>query len=303
MTKMLIHIGYHKTATSWLQDIYFPAHPELADWPQKSKLRRMLIEPHSLDFDPVAVREKLTPFISEAAREKKRPLLSAEGLCGSPHNGGVLNKELADRLHALFPDAKILAVIRRQPEMIASAYRQYIRAGGVCQFDDYVNPPVKDAKLPLFRLENYMYHKLLKYYAELFGHENVGVLIYEEFCQEPETFLNKLCAHFEVSPLPSPPVQERVNAAPSTDTTLPWRRALNLMYGGVTFNPVAQRFPALCEVLKNRIKSFERQKRHPKRLSVIDKKALSVSENLYRASNRQLQDLFHLDMEKYDYQV
>ncbi len=302
---MIIHIGYHKTATSWLQDLYFPAIPELACWEAKSDLRKWIVEPHSLDFDPEAVRARFGDFLAEAAHNDRIALLSQESFCGSPHNGGAFSKEIADRLHALFPGSRILAVIRRQDSMIASAYRQYVRTGGITRFEDYIRPPVRDAKLPLFRLENYRYHQLLSYYGDLFGRENVGVLLFEDFCEAPEAFLEKLSAFIGVQAADAPPIQRRVKAAAGTDATLGCRRVLNMLRGGVTFNPVKARMPTVCDSLRHLIKKSERWIAgdvRPDNLRLIDRKALKAATGFYGESNRKLIEDFGVDLEKYGYE-
>ena len=54
--------------------------------------------------------------------EAKVPVISHERLSGYPHSGGHDSKEIAHRLAAVFPNAKVVIVIREQKSMILSNY-------------------------------------------------------------------------------------------------------------------------------------------------------------------------------------
>lgn len=69
-----------------------------------------------------------------AAESDSTPVLSAERLSGNPHSGGYDSLQTAKRLHRLFPQAKVLVVVREQTEEILSCYNQYVRAGGVLPY-------------------------------------------------------------------------------------------------------------------------------------------------------------------------
>ena len=101
----------------------------------------LLIYPNALDFSPQICKKYFYPKLLEATTGGLIPVLSYERLSGNPHSGGYDSKEIANRLVQVFPDAKILIVIREQKDIILSTYKQYIIEGGACTVKRYLHPP------------------------------------------------------------------------------------------------------------------------------------------------------------------
>jgi hypothetical protein len=189
----LVHIGYHKTASSWLQArlwdepaLGFRLYPRTA-------FARMLVEPHPLAFDAGVVRERLAPWLEATRQRGLTPVFSHERLSGYPHSGGFDSREIADRLAAVFDEARIVVVIREQRAMILSNYRQYIRDGGASSLSRYLDPPqAGHRRVPGFAVEFFQYDRLLGLYRDRFGAENVCALVYEELRAEPGRFLGRI---------------------------------------------------------------------------------------------------------------
>ena len=57
-------------------------------------------------------------------------MVSFPRLSGHPYSGGYDSRMIADRVAEVFPEARILIVIREQRSMIVSTYKQYVNAGG-----------------------------------------------------------------------------------------------------------------------------------------------------------------------------
>ena len=138
---VLVHIGLHKTATSWLQENLF-TRMELGFYgPAESRKRRALVKNvgHFLvadesghlinewEFDARAVRASLASF---EAREGLWPVVSYERLSGHPLSNGFDRQMICHRIKAVFPKARILICIREQRAIILSNYVQYLRNGG-----------------------------------------------------------------------------------------------------------------------------------------------------------------------------
>jgi hypothetical protein len=191
MSRPLIHIGYHKTGTTWLQRCVF-TRPEtgFGALDEHSDIHDHIVFPHGLDFDAKTCRAHFQPKFDEIVASGKVPVLSAERLCGNPHSGGYDSKEIADRLADTFPDGKVLIVLREQKSIILSTYKQYIRAGGPCKIKQYLYPPERGkSRLPLFDFEHFKYHRLVAYYQTRFGTDNVLVLPFEIFRSAPRDFV------------------------------------------------------------------------------------------------------------------
>ena len=191
---LLVHIGFSKTGTTWLQNNFFnnsalgffrPFHG--------AEIGRPLSLPHALDFEPPTCREYFEPALFEVQRNGLLPVLSYERLAGNPHSGGYDSKELADRVAAVFPEARVLMVIREQKNIIMSAYKQYVWVTGTLSLTDYVCPPRYGMfRTPMFDWEQFKFHRLIRYYQRLFGKSRVLVLPYELFEEEPVIYLSKI---------------------------------------------------------------------------------------------------------------
>src|SRR5687768_14246983 len=121
---VLIHIGYHKTGSTWLQRHLFNTGTGFSTPVNKHVARQKIVEPNALDYDVETTRMFFESAFEVAIEHGQVPVISCERICGSPHGGGYDSKEIADRLFETFPKAKILIVIRQQQAMILSTYNQ-----------------------------------------------------------------------------------------------------------------------------------------------------------------------------------
>ena len=72
-------------------------------------------------------------------------------LAGQAFSGGYDTKEIADRLKAVFPDGRIVVVVREQRSMIVSTYKQYLKAGGPSGIEAFLQPGSDQGwRIPLF---------------------------------------------------------------------------------------------------------------------------------------------------------
>lgn len=198
----LIHIGFHKTGTSWLQDELFNNDSKVFH-PISTLARHFVFDKHGFklnSFDnniEVITTEKENLLAETPISLGKIPVLSYERLSGSPFAGGVNASSHANRLKATFPDSKILIVIRNQQEAIFSAYFQYLTGGGIHSIKRFLNAKYNGLR-PHFTLNHYCYHHIIEGYQHLFGKDNVMVLPYELFRDSTETYLSQLSAFVKV---------------------------------------------------------------------------------------------------------
>ena len=194
MPAPLLHIGYHKTGTTWLQRRLFGT-PALgfAAFRKHDDVHARLVRPHALDFDAGACRDYFDPRIADVEGRSLVAVVSSERLSGNPHSGGYDTKELADRLATVFPHGRVLIVFREQRAMIGSTYKQYVKAGGRASLLDYLHPPERGAsRLPLFDFAYFEYHRLVGYYRERFGPDRVLALPYEMFRARPLDYVSRI---------------------------------------------------------------------------------------------------------------
>jgi hypothetical protein len=208
---LLLHIGYHKTGTTWLRHRFFP-RPDLPFhvFSRYDHDMAALLHPNALDYDPAAVRRRYQPGIDAAEAAGKIAVITHERLSGDPHSGGYDSKEMAERLHRTFPDARVLIGIREQRSMILSCYKQYLKYGGACSLADYLKYS-GDHRRPQFHRNHLRYHRLIIRYQEMFGGENVLVQPYDRFRTDPAGYVATLAAFLGVQVPADLPYEDRVN--------------------------------------------------------------------------------------------
>lgn len=192
--RILIHIGFPKTASSWLQrNVFRMATSGFEQVCRQAELNAMVVEPRSSAFDPAGVRRFLDVAAESARSRGKIPVITNERFAGTPDSGGYDAREIAGRLHASFPDARILVVIREQRDVMLSSYKEYLRTGGGLTLNAYLRPSVADLlAVPMFRADYFEYDLLIAHYRDLFGVSAVSVIPYEILRNDPEAFLRAL---------------------------------------------------------------------------------------------------------------
>jgi hypothetical protein len=228
----VIHIGYHRTATTWFQEQFYPRVRNGTFVPRMA-VRDLVIAPDAFSFSPEVARAGLLQLGGG-----RRLLVCEENLSGYLHNGGLgglLSKEVANRVHASFPDARIVVFIRSQPRIVAAAYAQYVKGGGTHSASRYVlaQREVRGAaqhwyKAPLFALDHFEYGPLLAHYASLFGRDSVVVRLYEQLAEDPRRFLEAFATELDLEVAIEEISLNRVNPSLSR-RHLKFLRRLNLL--------------------------------------------------------------------------
>jgi hypothetical protein len=191
----IVHIGYHKTATTWFQKSIWPSL-ESHDWIPRQETQAALLNPPGMHFDPAEARRALG-----LDRRSKPVVLSEENLSGYIHNGGLhglVGPEMARRIRAVLPDAGIVTFVRNQPDVIRASYSQYVAGGGTYDLEKYlhtydrVHGALKAPfKAPAFEWEHFEYDRLIALYDLTFGRENVFVYPYE-WLKQPHRLFERL---------------------------------------------------------------------------------------------------------------
>lgn len=187
---LLIHIGYHKTATTWMQRaLFMPAHGyrQIFDhdvvWAQ-------IAGPHGLLFDPAPARASIESGLAHV-QAGEVPVISSEILSGHPFLGGRESDAFARRLAQIAPEARILVTIRDQMRILPSVYMQYVLRGGTQPWTTFFEGQAAPGYLG-FVPEHFEYHRLVALYQELFGPERVHVMTQESLRAEPAQALERL---------------------------------------------------------------------------------------------------------------
>ena len=191
----IVHIGYHKTATTWFQKAIWPSLAS-HDWVPRKVTQEALLNPPGMHFDRAEARRVL----GLDARAKP-VVLSEENLSGYIHNGGLhglVGPEMARRIREVLPDTRIVIFIRNQPDVIRASYSQYVAGGGTYGLDKYLHTYDRvygalkaPFKAPAFEWEHFEFDRLIALYHQTFGAENVFVYPYE-WLKQPDTLFDRL---------------------------------------------------------------------------------------------------------------
>ncbi len=191
MNQIYIHVGLHRTGTTFLQKYVFPKIRGIKYYDRYNRYR---------------IRNFL---LSIEDNENKPVLISDEGLSNynyTDHEECSAYK-IADRLHTLFPSAKIIVVFRKKEEWIKSLYNYYVKIGGDKDFESWRDEIFAKKDIDFKEYENYL--------RDLF--DDVLVLWYEKLNRNPRLFVQDICNFMSV-PMPdfeivkeNPSFNERAN--------------------------------------------------------------------------------------------
>lgn len=187
---VLIHPGFHKTGTTYLQEVVFADERRFVQpWP-RSFLYDHIIDPHEFAFDADSARASFAER-RVAGRSDALTVLSEEGLCGNPFNGAREAGDHARKLRAIFDNAYILITVRAQPGMLRAVYIQYLKAFGRRSPADFYHP-ARYPEFSAFDPDIYCYDRLAACYAALFGRERVIVLPQELLQRDEKAFVAEI---------------------------------------------------------------------------------------------------------------
>lgn len=213
--QLLIHIGYPKTGSTWLQRVVFDSGrygllPWGKDGSEQGAHELNCTDPLALDLEKPreAYRARLQPGLPPDAWVA----LSGESLSGSLFSGGHNSAFNAGLLHALFPHARILVVVREQRSIILSAYGQYVKKGGLLGLDAFLTGS-RNMRMPFFNLRQFRYDRLVAHYQGLFGADQVLALPYEWIVDEPVRFIAELHRFLGIEGEIREPGKEVLNAS------------------------------------------------------------------------------------------
>jgi hypothetical protein len=196
LTALLVHIGYHKTGTNWLQEELFGNPRTGYRWLGKQPLTHpvhTLVRARPFEFDAAAVRSDFEPMLADAEGAGLLPIVSFPRLSGHPYSGGYDSRLIADRIAQVFPEARILVVIREQRSMIVSTYKQYVNAGGQARLEHFLQPAKeREWRVPDFDYGHFAYDGLIGYYRSLYDAAAVLVLPYERFVRDGPGFVEAI---------------------------------------------------------------------------------------------------------------
>lgn len=207
MKKLLIHVGYPKTATTTIQDSLFAnlheagkinyfgkaSYSSNAYFKQAVRLVNSISYNQNFKVDDLKISSNKLNVIS--LEEFTIPVYSREIRTGRKI---VDSFEYPQRLSTLFKNVvdsiEIMVTIRNQKDLIYSYYVQV--------YDLFINDKCNDTPTKFIfengkmlrkeRFKNFYFSDLLGKYEESFGKENIHILLFEDLKYDPNFFYDSL---------------------------------------------------------------------------------------------------------------
>jgi len=201
----VIHLGMHKAASTYLQEVGFDSHPNIRTitWRNSPDMRGLMLALtkgyHVFDI------HDLNRFLREVRAQtdsKQKLVWSFEGLSGSMYSG-FGNRFVAEQLSKMLEQQNItiILILRNQYEYLNSCWCHYVREGGglsLSQFLSSSSSPVDIGSTGLNDTiynglyQKFMYGKYVHVLFSLFGRENVRILFFEDFRADFANFMKNL---------------------------------------------------------------------------------------------------------------
>lgn len=211
MPKTVIHVGLHKTGTTFLQSHIFSQA-------QRSRLISRPYTQHNWSWNRLQYADDT--FFDEREFENEVNqfgsgglIISDESLSGKPIGFGYVNRSMiARRLATFFGGSEIILFLRDQKDILVSQYSSYIRMPyGVKRFTDFLQYPKRDFSFFEYsgnktrfdsstlyfdtndfkvQIECFKYSSLVALYHDLFS--KVHVFLYEDLLARPEEVIARL---------------------------------------------------------------------------------------------------------------
>jgi hypothetical protein len=190
MTKHLIHIGYPKAGSTFLQ-AWFAQHPEIRYLPGGLGGFHNIHEicrpaEATYKYFVTSCEEISTPHqnsgglrLESGRRQQTRPTPVKED-----------QKKVCSVLSDLYPGSRILIVTRGFREIIMSGYSQYVRTGGVLHLEEMCQQLSDCLRTEADHYYDFDY--LIELYAAAFGEDNLIVMPYELLRDNQPAFLSVL---------------------------------------------------------------------------------------------------------------
>lgn len=189
---LVIHVGFRKTATTWMQDILFPKLDLNYIGKTSSLYPKWLINWHYADdfyFDQK--KEEIHDKLISVLKKDRCNLLSSEAFTNT---ASIYSQ--AYRIKSIYPDSRILVTLRDPVEMVFSHYRDDINEGdchvNIEDWIDWKRTPYVLNKRKAIYLPDFFFNESINLYEKIFGQENVCILKIEDMHRKRDIFFSNL---------------------------------------------------------------------------------------------------------------
>jgi hypothetical protein len=298
-----LHIGLHKTASTYLQKVGFPTHPEIRLLPfrlGKNIVTEFLRDSWNPGHRPVWCRD-FQQMASESSGNGSVNVISEENLSGGMMNG-CNSYNLLHHIKANFQSPRIIIVLREQFSYLLSAWLHHVREGGVVSARAFLERKASPAgpilyygKISIF--DKICYDQFIGELFQTFGRDNVKVVLYESMKVDFDEFISDLYKFIGTDASFRPPNQQVFPAGESvTPGSSGFIRFMNRLTSSDHVEPVFT-LPFLTSFSKPRRRILRWAYRYLP-TGKADMRSLTSEDTIekIRASNRKLAALTDLDL-------
>ncbi|MBT7557279.1 hypothetical protein HN615_10185 [Candidatus Woesearchaeota archaeon] len=303
--KYIIHPGYSKTATTTLQNNLIGKHSQILSlgrpWTDNTLAFVQQIKKHEgTDFSIERVKSALEKISIRRESGYRVAVISDETLHIDQSKVGLY----ADRLKTLFPNGEILLTIRNQVDAIESIYmysgrilknlpKPYNRRH--VEIDAWLEWCWEHWDNSYFGLVDY--HKYVEMYQKKFGLERVHILLFEDFVNNPDEYIEKLSNIFGIDSNEAKKCffEKHDNLQDST-RSVNYLKFREYFFSGVDFRNIIPFGATLQQILESYIKMGKTAKK----IKLSDKWQGRLK-NKYKDGNIQLVNECGLELRKYGY--
>jgi len=195
----LFHIGYVKTATTFLQQAVFCDPAFGMGLPGGATGRGLLAAQVLINddylFDPAAAGAALAAAEAPLRAAGLLPVWSEEVVLGNPIGGIAYGRPVLEKIAAAVPGAKLMITIREQKSFALSAWLEHIEHHGLLGLSDFIGTGTEaPGFLPRLRPDFLFYDRAIGWCMERFGAENVLVLPIEALKRDRSGYFERLAA-------------------------------------------------------------------------------------------------------------
>ena len=158
-----------------------------SDWKNRiigKKEGILLADAKGIKFIHVGYHRTGATFLQQEVFPKYKisgKIFSDDVLCGRLFNSGI---DAVDYVYKSHPNAKILIVIRSQPSIINSAYKTYIKRGGIWDFPRYTKE--------ILHRKKYDFFLMVEKYIRFYGKKNCKVMVFEDLIRSPDEYIKNI---------------------------------------------------------------------------------------------------------------
>ncbi len=312
--EVYIHVGYPKNASTTLQTDIFPTFKnalyigrkydsgESFGTKELTKAFYDLTMYDSIDCDLESIKKLINTYIDNQTEKYEKLVISSEAFSSNMADRLVM----AERLKTLFPNAKIMIVIREQMNALRSMYAFLVLQRGLNVNISYGRPSIASFEKWIIEQENILgrsfittlkYFEYISMYKKLFGNDSVAVFLFEELVRFPEVFykkLGKFCGEDLLKNISAMKVPTRNKGLKSHATTYYRLRA---MLPNVSLSKYIPKVVVLAW------RNFLNKDIYPDKKEYLPPEIERALSDLYRANNKMLVKDININISEYGYLV